>query len=26
LRLADGICKIDTLRIVMNLPLAFSGQ
>jgi hypothetical protein len=26
LRRVDGIWKIDTLRIVMNLPLAFPGQ
>jgi hypothetical protein len=26
LRRVDGVWKIDTLRIVMNLPLAFPGQ
>jgi hypothetical protein len=26
LRRVDGLWKIDTLRIVMNLPVAFSGQ
>ena len=26
LRRADGMWKIDTLRIVMNIPLAFPGQ